>query len=229
MKLIRCPKGHFYDVEKYQTCPHCEGEAGQSADDDLTVPLPRNGQDDVPTSKKNASGQEEIFKTESISSRTEKSELAAQLNQTKSLSDADDAKTIGMFKKTYAKDTGCDPVVGWLVCTVGSHYGEDFKLRAGRNFIGRSEKMDICLKNDATISREKHMVILYEPKANIFMVQPGDSRELSYLNENVILEAKQINPYDVIILGETQLTFVPFCSDSFKWKEAAKEEKSDKE
>lgn len=222
MKLIRCEKGHFYDVEKFGTCPHCTG----GADDEVTRPLPKRdlGQDDIPTSKKDVSNSEEIRKTEAMSGGISKGGLAATLGDIKTENDVDDQKTVAKFKKTHS---GCDPVVGWLVCTVGKHYGEDFRLSAGRNFIGRSDKMDICLKLDATISREKHLIILYEPKANLFMVQPGDSRELSYLNENVILETKQINPYDVISLGETQLTFVPFCSDSFKWKETTQTEQTE--
>ena len=34
MNLCRCEKGHFYDKEKYATCPHCSG--GSAADNSLT-------------------------------------------------------------------------------------------------------------------------------------------------------------------------------------------------
>lgn len=55
------------------------------------------------------------------------------------------------------------------------------------------------------------------------MVQPGESKELSYLNDNVILESKVIKAYDVISLGESELVFVPFCSDSFNGKKRIKQ------
>lgn len=28
MNLKRCSNGHFYDVDKYATCPHCAGASG---------------------------------------------------------------------------------------------------------------------------------------------------------------------------------------------------------
>lgn len=28
MNLTRCAQGHFYDGEKYPSCPHCAGAAG---------------------------------------------------------------------------------------------------------------------------------------------------------------------------------------------------------
>ena len=30
-----------------------------------------------------------------------------------------------------------NPVTGWLVCIEGPHYGKDYKIHAGKNFIGR--------------------------------------------------------------------------------------------
>lgn len=77
--------------------------------------------------------------------------------------------------------------------------------------------MDVALTKDGTVSRNKHAIILYEPKANIFIVQPGEAKELFYLNGQVVLQAQQINPYDVIALGKTKLLFIPLCSDKFTW------------
>lgn len=34
MNLKRCSNGHFYDVDKYATCPHCAGASGV---DDLSL------------------------------------------------------------------------------------------------------------------------------------------------------------------------------------------------
>ena len=28
MKLTKCVNGHFYDEEKYSSCPHCQGASG---------------------------------------------------------------------------------------------------------------------------------------------------------------------------------------------------------
>lgn len=223
MKFIRCQSGHFYDSEKYASCPHCAGESNVGADD---LTMPGNTQDDIVTAKKMNPPATGITPTVALESETP-SKLTEQLESTKGSSSQKNDVTVGYYKKRLSADEGGEPVVGWLVCTAGKHYGEDFRLRAGRNFIGRADSMDVALRKDGTISREKHMVILYEPKANIFMVQPGDSKELSYLNDEVILEAKVIKPYDIISVGESELTFIPFCSDVFQWqqKEAAKEDK----
>ena len=41
---------------------------------------------------------------------------------------------MGIIKKKI----GIDPAVGFLVCVSGPHRGADYKLVAGRNFIGRA-------------------------------------------------------------------------------------------
>ena len=48
--------------------------------------------------------------------------------------EADRGKTVGIIKKKI----GIDPAVGFLVCVSGPHRGADYKLVAGRNFIGFS-------------------------------------------------------------------------------------------
>jgi hypothetical protein len=118
-----------------------------------------------------------------------------------------------------------EPVVGWLVCVDGNHLGKDFRLVSGRNFIGRSTKMDVVLDGDASVSRESHAVVVYEPKGNIYLIQPGSSKELSYLNDEVVLESKIIKVNDIITVGATKLMFIPCCSDKFTWAETKKEEK----
>ena len=133
--------------------------------------------------------------------------------------DMDDiTKTVGYFDVVEA-----EPVVGWLVAISGSHLGQDFKLKAGRNFIGRADDMDVALTDDNSISRDRHAIILYEPKSNVFLVQPGEAKQLFYLNEKVVLEATVISAYDILSLGETNLLFIPCCSDKFNWESIKKE------
>lgn len=131
------------------------------------------------------------------------------------------SKTVGVYDDLGAEDI--EPVVGWLVAISGDHLGQDFKLKTGRNFIGRSAEMDVALEKDNSISREKHAIILYEPKSNMFLVQPGDAKQLFYLNEKVVLEATKIAAYDVLSLGETNLLFIPCCSAKFNWDSVKKE------
>lgn len=117
----------------------------------------------------------------------------------------------------FQKSIGADPVAGWLVCTEGVHRGEDFKIIAGRNFIGRSGAMDISLSADKTVSRDKHAILTYDPRSNTFIIQPGDSSKRCYLNNQPLLLPAQLNARDRITLGATQLVFVPFCTPDFNW------------
>lgn len=194
MNLTRCENGHFYDVERFDSCPHCNQDTISTVlqgtgDEDNKYTLPLDG----------GLGQ-----------------LSQEITNAK---DEDDGtvNTIGYFGET-------EPVVGWLVSIAGSNFGADFKLKSGKNFIGRSGAMDVALTEDSSVSREKHGIILYEPKSNIFLVQPGDAKELFYLNEKVVLAATEIKAYDILTLGGTKLLFIPCCSDKFNWDSVKTEE-----
>lgn len=188
MNLIRCEVGHFYDADRYAECPHC-AKAEETEDMGVTV-----------------AKEETMSHTVNLNDKLEQAVKNAK-------NDDEDQKTVGF----YGGSIGKEPVVGWLVCAEGEHFGEDFPLHTGRNFIGRSSSMDVVLNKDSAISREKHAIILFEPKNNLFIVQPGDSKELFYLNNKVVLSAEEIKAYDEIALGDSKLVFIPFCNDKFNW------------
>ena len=70
----------------------------------------------------------------------------------------------------YAQVIGVEPVVGWMVCIKGAYRGESFKLKSGRNFIGRAANMDIVLGADQSVSRLRHAAVVYDPKSRAFIV-----------------------------------------------------------
>ena len=109
------------------------------------------------------------------------------------------------------------PVVGWLVCVEGSCPGVDFRLRAGRNYIGRSSEMDISIPGDIAIARDRHASVVYDPTGLVFVAVPGESRELSYLNGFMLLAPSRLACNDVLTVGETKLVFVPLCGERFSW------------
>lgn len=194
MNLARCENGHFYDAERFDTCPHCNQTTISTVAEDTvgnkeyTMPL-----EPQPTS----------------------------LGEITGIPYDGAQATIGYFG-----EVSTEPVVGWLVAIAGNNFGMDFKLKTGRNFIGRASDMDVSLSGDNTISREKHAIILYEPKSNVFLVQPGDAKELFYLNDKVVLTATEINAYDILTLGNTKLLFIPCCSDKFNWDSVKSEEEN---
>ena len=129
--------------------------------------------------------------------------------------DTDRGKTVGIIKKNI----GIDPAVGFLVCVEGPHRGDDFRLVAGRNFIGRAAAMDVALVDDDTVSRESHALVTYDVKHNSFTLSPGQSRGITYCNDEQVESARPLSAYDVIEVGKSRLIFLPLCGERFRWDE----------
>ena len=102
------------------------------------------------------------------------------------------------------------PVCGWLVCISGPRQGKDYKIKSGKNFIGRADDMDIQILGDNKISRRNHGVVVFDP---------GDSNGLVYHNDAAVYSPTVLGSYDVIELGESKFAFVPFCGENFMWEE----------
>lgn len=115
-----------------------------------------------------------------------------------------------------------DPVVGWLVCVGGKHFGQSFNITTGKNSIGRDESNKIVLPLDNSVSRSKQALITYEPKKRNFYLQPGESSGLTYLNDEYIDESKILKMKDMIELGESKFIFIPLCDESFTWEDYIK-------
>ena len=219
MNLVKCENGHFYDEERYQSCPHCDAPAQRN--DNLTMPVQRSAANDAVTVALDATAVEGASAAEPQRSAAslEDAVKAATQGAVNAPVEAGD-KTVGFFSSAIGKE----PVVGWLVCTGGEHFGEDFKLKSGRNFVGRAANMDVPITKDATVSRERHAIVVYEPRGNLFIVQPGDSKELSYLNGEVVLSPREIKVHDKLMVGKTELMFIPCCTAEFNWDMVKPEE-----
>lgn len=113
--------------------------------------------------------------------------------------------------------TGIQPVTGWLVCVEGPQMGQDYRIMAEKNFIGRSEEMQIRLIGDNAVSRRNHAVIVYDPKKRNFYLLPGDASGLAYHNNEAVYTPAELNAYDLIQLGRSKFVFVPLCGPHFEW------------
>lgn len=206
MNLTRCENGHFYDAERFDSCPHCNQSTistvlqDDNGDKEYTMPLNPPVVEPTP--------EPPVVSVEPTVPET------------------DNSTTVGYFgiNNVFDAEEKIEPVVGWLVSVAGSDIGKSFPLKSGRNFVGRAADMDVALTKDNSVSRDKHAIVVYEPKCNIFLVQPGDAKELFYVNDKVVLAACELNAYDALSLGETKLLFVPFCSDKFKWESVKKKD-----
>lgn len=191
MQLNRCDNGHYYDSSKHSSCPHC---GVQNLDIDIQRTMPKQNLNiDLEKTQPRKGGTKE---------------------EGSSFGDGE-GKTVGIYRKKL----GIDPVVGWLVAIKGADRGRDFRIRSERNFIGRSDRMDISISGDESVSRENHAIVSYNPKKSSFRIMPGDSRGLVYLNDEEVITPEELKAYDIIEVGQTKLMFVPFCGERFQWKE----------
>lgn len=258
MKLTQCAQGHFYDAEKFGSCPHCGGGSSapmgggedQKTDAFFGTPSYAGANMGSPMSDVNVTqgfgsnmggyqspinpvggGGYSNENNETIGFTQPPLSPANGYQQMPGMNRpiADEGKTVAYMswqaqnspqnaQAPTVPNAAGQPVVGWLVCVDGSNYGSCFNLYGGKNFIGRSADMDICLAGDSTISRVKHAIVVYEPKGRVFFAQPGESHELFYVNNNVVLESTILKDRDVITVGKTTLVFVPFCDSRYGWE-----------
>jgi len=114
-----------------------------------------------------------------------------------------------------------EPVVGWMACIAGPRRGQSFTLHAGKNFIGRGDDMDVQILGDLDVSRSNHACIAYDPKNRKFMLVPGDSDGIVYLENKSIFHATELMDLSRIQIGNTTLVFRPLCGEHFSWRTGA--------
>ena len=78
---------------------------------------------------------------------------------------------------------------------------------------------DVALVDDDTVSRESHALVTYDVKHNSFSLSPGQSRGITYCNDEQVEMVRPLNAYDVIEVGKSQLLFLPLCGEKFQWNE----------
>lgn len=83
--------------------------------------------------------------------------------------------------------------------------------------MGGSDRMDIDLGADPEASRHCQMVITYDSDGRTFTARAGDSRDLSYVNGQMVLFDIELCNRDVIQIGGVKLMFIPLCGMDFAW------------
>lgn len=200
MAQIECGQGHLYDPELYDTCPYCN--TNQQMPLRASFPGTPVGAASR-TMPPRGYGVKVTAPSKTLPPRDWKGTTVAAAG-----------KTVGLMQDQI----GFDPVVGWLACVEGPSRGKSYTIRAGMNAIGRSERMDIAVTGDQTISAENHAKISYSSRNNRFNLVPGDGRNIVYLNGKEVLSATVLSAYDIIDFGKTKLLFVPLCGERFLWE-----------
>jgi hypothetical protein len=149
------------------------------------------------------------------------SEQTSDLEPAPESADDFDATVITTAASAPAMPAGSDYVTGWLVIVDGPGKGQSRPIRSGMNSLGRAPDQDIPLyfgaKSDGEISRRDHTRIVYDPRSNNFKLMHGASRNLTYLNDEAVLEITDLKAYDRIVAGKTTLLFLPLCGNIFRW------------
>lgn len=197
MALQECGNGHIYDTDQYASCPYCSGGNRIDFGADSGV-------------GKTVAASSPVF--------SEIGATVAPQGYRNKQEESDIGKTVGVFQKKMS----FEPVVGWLVCIEGPEKGKDYKIYGRNNTIGRSETMDICLKEDTSISRENHAKIAYDKRHNAFHVIPADGANAVYLNDEPVYVPVVMKAYDLLEVGDYKLSFVPFCNENFTWEDEKK-------
>jgi len=196
--MKRCEYGHYFDDAKHTFCPAC---GIPDIDIGRIIPREPGGADDSGAEKTRRSAPAEV---------SDFHPLVDSFPQ--GMADA------GVTVSKIQQEIDVDPVVGWLVCVKGPDRGRDFRIKSDKNFIGRSNSMDISIRGDETISRRNHAALSYNYKKNIFKLYPGAKRGLVFVNDEELITPKELAPYDCIEIGNTRLLFVPFCGERFQWQ-----------
>jgi hypothetical protein len=114
-----------------------------------------------------------------------------------------------------------DPVVGWLVITGGPGLGAFRPVFEGNNSIGRAPTSRIPLDfGDDSISFEEQAYLRYDGNDRGFLFVPNMSKtNVVSVNAKRPTAAIELAAMDVIVMGRTQLVFMPFCGPEFDWSE----------
>ncbi len=201
MAVVRCLKGiHFYDDEKFSTCPHCEKqkETGQSFSEGADI----NSQITLAMEDAGANVIDVVGVMEQ-----------KPLKEHFHVDSVDEDVTVAF----YSAEKGNDYITGWLVCIDGPEKGRDYRIYHGINKLGRSNDMDIVIKDDPKISREKVCDIIYDMRNNKFYLKPS-LNGMIYLNGNLLGEVRELTSGDRFVIGDSCFEFVAFCKGDRKWE-----------
>ena len=148
------------------------------------------------------------------SSEVEQSVAATAESKEETLADAVPGR---IPDEAILQDMNSNPVIGWLIAIEGIHKGRSYNVKQGRNFVGRSTAMDICLSGNSKISRERHAIITYDPRSKKCYLQPDESRDLIYINDDLLFGPMAMKHNDVITMGEEQFVFLTLQCDKADW------------
>lgn len=223
MAITRCSSGHYYDDKKYLQCPYCginlvyaESFVAETADEQMMLPKEEEA-DQTLLLTEGEQNQRLVLKDEDNDQTLLLTEEEA--DRTLLLSEEEADRTLLLMEDNPGisetnRKTG--NVTGWLVCIEGMKRGCAYPLYEGRNPVGRSPEMDVCLEGDFRIASWNHCIIEYDGNTNRFMLIPNPGAE-TLINRKMVEKKKRIHSGDKIGMGDSVFEFVAFCHGRKRW------------
>lgn len=139
MAIVKCSKGHFYDNQKFDECPHCKRNELQGKTE-----------------------REKEFSTVAKFSNLDKTRTNSTFDTTFH------SDTSGKTQSIYSKKN-MNPVSGWLVCIDGENKGRSFDLHIGKNFVGRSMKSDVIINDPQVSRENHFSIIFEPKESKFYV------------------------------------------------------------
>lgn len=216
--LTSCPNcGNYYNADNHVACPICSGNAQPASGIGSFAPT-------EDPSMAAASGSIPGSFGATVAPNLAQPVQAQPFSATQPVNNPGAAQassepfspTVSIMQAENDSNPQTDPVVGWLVCIDGAVRGNDYRIHAGYNYIGR-EIGDIHIRGDQTISRQRHAKIAYDPTTHQYFFSPDEGRNLLRVNGKTIMVPVELHNYDVITIGQTKLLFMGLCGEQFSW------------
>ena len=133
--------------------------------------------------------------------------------------DEEKLRTAGL-RDVHIENVTIEPVTGWLsvISPSSADRGRSFTLKSGGNTIGKGKSADVLLAHDPTLSGEADAMIIYDPEDRLFFIQPIQNTAHIRLNGRLINMTSELAPYDRVVVGNTEMVFVPLCCEKFSWE-----------
>ena len=224
MNIRRCAYGHFYDGDEHgDACPFCAQVKGAQAEKNPEAPADDGAQAEGRRETECVAAAEAEPESSPASEPTPAAEPDPEPEPTVKLEPASFSPSPAAAPAPAPEPNGApldpDLVVGWLVCVSGPARGRSYELHAGRNFIGRAAIMDVALPEDTAVARERQASVIFDPRTARFSVTANETRELTYVNDELVYDHCDLTANDVLLVGSTRLMLVPLCGTGFAWAE----------
>ena len=194
MRAVKCERGHFYDGDRYVSCPHCA--EGIVPEDSLRIKNVESG----------------IQKTEILSHPEMRQEDSVHVAQTVLLRPAE--QEAGFGSRNMA--------VAWLVGMDGAGYGKSYELTSSELFDPVQKTVALGVAPDISENVKEALLISYGKESNVFYVSAVGGNVVCVAGK-AITGQQMLQTGQLISVGKEKYMFVELCGEKFSWTRMARE------